>query len=190
MVNDMADRKGSLAGIAILSILVGAGLGFGLTWLLPPSGTVLQTKDVAMNSQTYKSDNDMTKTAVLGMQLNITTRGFSYITAEFFGSLGYHLDSTFVNVVRFNITLEVDGVAVVQSKASWYHQAATGNAEEGSLGVTLRWVSGTLLAGTHTVQVTWVSLYDPAGTNQIYFATPNHNATRSITVQEIRSNLF
>jgi hypothetical protein len=79
---------------------------------------------------------------------------------------------------------------VAQSKASWYHETATGNAEEGTLGVTLRWVSGTLAAGTHTVQVSWASLFNPTGTNQIYFSTPNHNATRSITVQEIRSSLF
>jgi hypothetical protein len=183
-------EKGSLAGIAILSILVGAGLGFGLTWLVQPSGGVLQTQYLSVKSLAAKSDNDLTNTLVPGMQLDVTTKGFSYITVEFSGSLGYHLDGTFVSVARFNITLEVDGVPVAESKAEWYHQAATGQMEEGSLGVTMAWVSGSLPAAPHSVRVTWISLTDATGLNQVYFSTTNHNTTRSITIQEIRSSLF
>nr|MDO8087243.1 hypothetical protein [Candidatus Sigynarchaeum springense] len=88
--------------------------------------------------------------------------------------------------MRYNITLEVDGAVVAEHKASWYHSIATGIAEEGSLDVSMAWVSGTLAAGTYTARVMWVSVFDATGTNQIYFSTTNHNATRSITIQEIR----
>lgn len=184
-------EKGSLAGIAILSILVGAAVGFGLTWLVQPSGSVLQTRYLAVSSTAGKSDDDLTKTVIPDTQLNITTKGFSYITVEFAGSLGYHLDSTFSSACRYNITLEVDGTAVSVFKATWYHTTASGSQEEGSLGVSIPWVSGTLAAGTHVVQVTWVSTIDALGGNQIYFATsPNRVTVRSITIQEIRSSLF
>ncbi|MBN2152766.1 MAG: hypothetical protein JW839_15045 [Candidatus Lokiarchaeota archaeon] len=186
----MADRKGSLAGVAILSILVGAGLGFGLTWLLPPSGGVLHTHFLSLRTLAYKNDDQVTKTLVPGTQLNITTSGFSYITVEFTGSLGYHLDATFVNTLRYNITLEVDGAVVAEHKASWHHSPASGVMEEGSLDVSMAWVSGTLAAGAHTVRVMWVSDGAVTGANQIYFSTTHHNATRSLTIQEIRFTLY
>ncbi|MEX2681934.1 MAG: hypothetical protein Q6373_010045 [Candidatus Sigynarchaeota archaeon] len=92
--------------------------------------------------------------------------------------------------MRFNITLEVDGVVVAQEKVGWYHQLASGSQEEGATCIALSWVSGRLAAGVHTARVMWASQYDATGSNQIYFATPNRNVTRSITMQEIRANLF
>lgn len=185
----MTGTRGSLAGIALLSIVIGAGLGFGLTWLVQPSGTVLQTKYLSTQSIGWKNDNDLTNTVVPNTQLNITTSGSSYLAIRFDGSLGYHLDSTFTTTTRFNITLEVNDTVVGMYKASWWRSAAS-IGEEGSVGVSMTWVSDTLPAATYIVSVKWASTYDAPGDNQIYFSTANRNTTRTIMVQEFRSGLF
>ncbi|NMC07977.1 MAG: hypothetical protein GYA24_22415 [Candidatus Lokiarchaeota archaeon] len=186
----MGENRGSLAGIAIISIIIGAGLGFGLTWLVQPSGSVLKTQYLSVRSLAAKNDNDLTKTVVPGTAMNISTGGLSYLVIDFSGSLGYHLDASFTSVTRFNITLEVDNIVVATHIASWYHGSASGTMEEGSIGVSMRWVSGTMAAGVHDVKLKWVSTIDATGANQIYFSTPTRNTTRTITVQEIRSGLF
>ncbi|HME53759.1 MAG TPA: hypothetical protein VKM55_16140 [Candidatus Lokiarchaeia archaeon] len=181
---------GKLAGAIIVSIIIGAGLGYGLTWLLQPSGSILQTKYLQLTSQNFKSDDDLTKTGMTGTHLNITTKGQSYLIVDFSCTLGYHLDQLFTGVIRFNISLEVDGTEVARSKASWYAASAIGNAQEGTEQVTLNWVSKTLPAGTYTANMTWTSLYDAPGVNQIYASTPNMNTSRTLMIQEIRAPLF
>ena len=181
---------GKIAGAVIISIIIGAGIGYGLTWVFQPSGSILQTKYLQLTNQAYKNDDDLTKTGMIDTHLAITTKGQSYITVGFSCTLGYHLDALFVDVIRFNISLEVDGVEVARSKASWYAASAIGNAQEGSEQVTLNWVSKTIPAGTHTVNMTWVSLFNAAGVNQIYASTPNMNASRMLMIQEIRAPLF
>lgn len=191
-VKKMADgRKGMLVSVAIISIILGAGLGYGLTIVLHPwptqdnSGKVLQTKYLALTSETYKNDDDLVKTGMKDTHQAITTKGQSYIIVYFSCTLGYNLDALFVGGIEFNISLEVDGIEVAHSRAAWYAASAIGNQQEGTEEVTLKWVSDTLTASTHVANVTWVSKWDAPGLNEIWSSTVAMNMTRTLTMQEI-----
>nr|MDO8085182.1 hypothetical protein [Candidatus Sigynarchaeum springense] len=48
-------------------------------------------------------------------------------------------------------------------------------------------MTGTLPAGTHLANVTWISRNNPVGSNMICLSSPGINMTRTLMLQEIRA---
>lgn len=186
----MEKRSTKIALGFVLSIVLGAALGYGLTWVLPPpdrgSGSIVQTRFLSLNSNAQISDTNLVKQTVPETFLSITTTGNSYVVMEFSAHAWVYLEPGFINYLLIDICLELDGHAVANATINRFESIALSSYKETSEHFHLRFVTGTLPAGTHVANVTWVSRNNANGNNIISFSSMGINMTRTLMLQEIK----
>jgi len=193
MMMNMAIGSKITLGLVLCTVL-GAALGYSLTWVIPPPDrtpstpmSIVQTRFLSVSSLAMKSDADLTKTGVPDTNLSITTGGNSYLVAEFSGHVWIFLDVGFQNQMDFNITMAIDGTDVAWTLIDRFYMSAISNAEQTSEAIHFSFISGILPAGTHVANITWASRFSCAGSDSISMSTAGMNMTRSIMLQEIHA---
>ncbi|MBD3187225.1 hypothetical protein GF325_10380 [Candidatus Bathyarchaeota archaeon] len=181
--------NGKIVGLFLAALVLGAAGGYGAVWFFPPSstvsGSIIKEKKVESRTQDALFDNEMIATLVDDMELNITTKGNSYLKMRFSTPCVVHLASTFDGNSQFNLSLHLDGKLRDDMVIFSYHQSASGYIEEYGLTILLECTTETLAAGTHVVNVTWWSMVDSTGSNQLILSTMTFNSSRLLVVEEI-----
>jgi hypothetical protein len=190
----MANSSGGAiaASVLITLVLVGAGLYFGLPYLYPnvknEAGDVVQVKTEVFKTVCKCYDNEMTQKPMNGTTISITTKGGSYLIAEFSTTLLIQIDGTFgaSDWVSFNITMAITGTKNYSTNMEF------GNVNAGewrTFPFLLRAVTPELEQGSYNITMYWFSRFNATGTNLL---SANHlgmgefkHNTRTLMVQEI-----
>lgn len=195
--------KEFLGSIAISFIAIGVIILFVLPFLYPAmqtdiedEGIVLQTKyKEFLSTAQILDDNTGSYILVPDTELNITVQNNSKLAVIFSGrySLGLSDELSTGDKVAFNITLSVfDSLNVLVGNRT----ARISYKTDEPIGTTILEISGIfyldyltspLSAGTYTVSLSWISLYNRSGTTYFLFTTPLANFPRSIRLIEYKS---
>ncbi|NMC05318.1 MAG: hypothetical protein GYA24_08910 [Candidatus Lokiarchaeota archaeon] len=186
----MDERNKRLAGVLVASVLLGAGLGYGLGWLFPPrqstTGMVVQSLSQVTSSQATKLDDEVTSTLVPGMSIDAHTVGNEYLVVEFSAMGILYLDSTFSGVLRFNVSLNLANVSRCNVQVYRFSSSMIGHIDESPFSLHMRWISPVLPGGTHAINVTWASFFNQPGLNSLTLSSSGVNMTRTLHVHVIR----
>jgi hypothetical protein len=159
-------------------------------------GIVLQTRYQEFFSTAQISDDDTgAYISVPDTELDITIQSNSRLTVIFSGrySLGLSTSLLAGEKVAFNITLSVFNSLDVlvgnrTARLSYKTDTAIGSQTREISGIFyLDYVTSPLSAGTYTVALSWVSLYDTSGQSYFIFTTPSAYFPRSIRLIEYKS---
>ncbi|WP_371804273.1 hypothetical protein [Candidatus Lokiarchaeum ossiferum] len=198
-----------IASVLITLIISGAGMYFGLPLLFPnmnhefvePSdldeyaqvseleddGIVVQSRYMESKENAFITDNDLTPTKMPGTEMNFTTQGSTKLAVSFEATILFHMSSDFSISTKYNMTLSINGVQNKSTRLSYYSSSPLGDTTEFVENVHIEFESGTLPAGTYTINVYWYSLLDASfGTTQLVAATSSYQYPRSIYVQELK----
>ncbi len=177
--------KGVAAGI-LLAIVCGGLLGFGLTYVLLPTGSVDQTAFGSWRTQVFIADGTTTVTPVPETTLNITTRGTARLLIRFVTQYVHYMNGGHNGISRYEVNLTLNGATIAGGMIEYVTDAALATWIEISSTFVLEYLTDPLPAGTYTVSLQWVSLYSIGSTDSILiFCTPNFNYSRSILIQTI-----
>ncbi len=177
--------KGIAAGI-IIAMVAGVALGYGLIYILPTPGAIVQTNFSSFRTIAVLNDGSTSPSQVADTQLNITTGGASYLVVRFTTAYIIYLFSGHDGLTRFQVNLTMNGETISLKYVETSSDGAVGASFESGGGLVLEFVTEPLVAGTYTFRITWRSTYSVGSTNsQCIFCSPNFNSTRSFFAQEI-----
>jgi len=188
--------------LLLLGIIVGSAGGYFLNWLYPfetlvgpsplvedaenlptlPNG-LLQTETV--QSRTYASVNgiDVAETDILDMEMNVTIQADSTVELTFIASYFIVMFADFRYGTEFNISLLVDGIAVISSNIFAYRTSLVNVTEYEGGNLAMTCMIPQLSTGEHSFKVVGSSVH-PKTDCTLYFSTTGYNFERSMTVNE------
>ena len=146
-------EKGTTARIiafGIIAMLVGGAFGYGLTYIFPTTGTVIQTKFSSFRTLAYINDGSTSPAQVADTQLSVQTSGASYLVIRFTTSYIIYLFTGHDGLTRFQVNLTMNGETVCLKYIECSSDGAVGASLESGGGLVLEYVTGPLLAGTYT----------------------------------------
>ncbi|MHA2232935.1 MAG: hypothetical protein ACXAB4_10620 [Candidatus Hodarchaeales archaeon] len=189
--------KGSFIAGLLVGIVIAGAIGFVAIQTSESNddhdsdraGRILQTKYEEFRSQAFLPDSETGSWALIpDTELEITTKGDSFLSLTFSAVMILHLDSSFSGACRFNISLEVAGITNKQTRVSYYHGIpGPSQIVEFSERVDIHYETDTLAIGTYSLAAYWISAFDAPGSNQLISSTASFNFTRTLSVWEISS---
>lgn len=180
----------------IVSLLIMAPLSYFVLPLLYPNmkdtdsddtGIVLQIIYEEFDTVTYVEDDTDKYTHMDQTEVSITTQGDSLLAILFTMQAIMHITSLMVGVLKFEISLRVEGIGNRTICIIYTDTTNPGSIRQIPLEISINYVTISLIAGNYTIGVYWRSVFDLGGPNSIIgYNTPDVEYPRSLWVQEMR----
>ncbi len=177
--------KGAAAGVA-LALILGTLIGYFLIPMVFPAGSqgqIIQTKFVQNDINTWRFNTHRTTLDLLGMSLNITTKGSSYLMIRFDSQYRLHIDSASTGEAKFEIAISVNGQFIKNGTIGIDTDPFGSFSYEDRNFITMLCITDPLPANTYNIKITARSICDAGALCTLYFYSESYN--RTLLVQEI-----
>ena len=181
--------KGIAVGI-IIAMVAGVTLGYGLIYIFPSPGMIVQTKFSSFRTQAFVADSTTSPVQVVDTQLSITTGGSSYLVVRFTTAFIIYMNQNHDGLTRYQVNLTMNGetISIQYFEDSTDSPVTSAVGAERGGGLVLEFVTEPLPAGTYTFRIIWRSTITGGSVDSLgIFCTPNFNSTRSFFIQEIHN---
>jgi hypothetical protein len=191
--------------LLLIGIVVGSAGGYFLNWLYPfetlvgPSPLVEDTDDPTtlptppngiLQSETVQSmttasidGTDIVEMRIPEMEVNLTIQVNSTVELTFIASYFISLFADFQYGAEFNVSLLVDGVAVMTSNLFAYRTSVLVETEYEGGNLAMNYMVPQLTAGEHSFEVVYSSIHTKSDCS-LHIHPPGYNFERYFTVTE------
>jgi hypothetical protein len=189
----------SRASIIIVAILLGSLGGYVLNWIYPlnklvgespflnpteePRSGLLQTQTISSKSSAGRNGDDLVETLVPGMEMNLTVQANSTVELVFTASYLISMWAGFHYGTQFNVSIKMDGAAVVTTIIFAYRTWLVNVTEYEGGNIALHCFVDHLSAGNHAFEVVYFSIENKIYSH-FYLSTGGYTYTRYFSVTE------
>jgi hypothetical protein len=189
----------SKASILIAAILLGSLGGYVLNWIYPlnnlvgespfintdgyPLTGLLQTQTVVSKTTAGRNGDDLVETLVPQMEMNLTVQANSTVELVFTASYLISLLAGFHYGTQFNVSIKMDGAAVVTTIIFAYRTWLVNVTEYEGGNIALHCFIDHLSVGNHAFEVVYFSI-ENKNYSHFYLSTTGYAYTRYFTVTE------
>ena len=189
--------------LLLIGIVIGSASGYILNWIypfetlvgpspwvddtdnppiIPPNG-LLQSKTVQSMTTASIDGIDIVETLIPEMAINLTIQANSTVELTFIASYFISLFAGFQYGAEFNVSLLVDGVAIMTSNLFAYRTSAIIETEYEGGNLAMNSIISQLTAGEHLFEVVFFSVHTKNDCS-LHIRPPGYNFERYFTINE------